>query len=150
MMVVMVVRDQLDVSRASGRGRFGATSLLLLLAFFDIFGDTFTVDALATLAHVRPERSLLLLLAEGARFLSGLCFGFFLSHSIGAIPLLLLLQMVAALGRSIERVLQCSIRELLIVPVQWIPEGTILDTVAHVVHIHPVGERGEALLLLPN
>lgn len=74
--VVMVVRGQLVVARTSGSRRFCATSAGFFLLFFtllaallNVLGDTLAINALASLAHVSAKRSLLLLLAEGARVL---------------------------------------------------------------------------------
>lgn len=73
--------------------------------------------------------------------------GLTLSHIVAIAMLLLLLLklLTTTLGGTIERVLQCTVRELFVVSVQWVTEGPILDTVAHVVDVHPEGERFEAV-----
>lgn len=58
----------------------------------------------------------------------------------------MLLKLIGAtFGGTIERVLQCTVRELLVVSVQRVPEGPILDTVTHVVNIHLERERCDAV-----
>lgn len=58
---------------------------------------------------------------------------------------MLLNVLAAAFWGTVKRVLQCTVGELLIVPVERVPKGPILDTVAHVVDIHSEGERLEAV-----
>lgn len=50
--------------------------------------------------------------------------------------------------RAANRVLQRAVRELLVVPVERVPERAVpVDTVAHVVHVHPEGIRLDGLVL---
>lgn len=69
-----------------------------------------------------------------------------LGHIVPVSWLLLLLHLLAAaFGGTIQRVLKCPIGELFVVPVERVPKGPILDTVAHVVDIHFEGKRLEAV-----
>lgn len=66
MLAVMIECRKYVVGRTSngwGRRYF---LFFLLQAFLDIFGDALASDALAPFAEVRPERTLLLFLAEWA------------------------------------------------------------------------------------
>lgn len=112
-------------------------------ALFRVLGDTFGRDALAPFAHVSSQGALLLLLAERARVLGGFALGFALSSNQRRrlVPLILLMNSSTALWRTVQRVLQRPIGELFVVSVQRVPERPILDAIAHVVHIHPKGER---------
>lgn len=121
--------------------RFGSLVLLLLLllgTFLGVLGDALVGDPLAPFAHVGSQGALLLLLAERARVLGGFALaGFALSsYRLVLVPALLLLNTIA-LGRTIQRVLQRPIGELFVISVQGVPERSVLDTIAHVVHIHP-------------
>lgn len=127
--------------------RFGSLVLLLLLllgTFLGVLGDALVGDPLAPFAHVGSQGALLLLLAEWARVLGGFALaGFALSsYRLVLVPALLLLNTIA-LGRTIQRILQRSIGELFVISVQRIAERSVLDAIAHVVHIHPErwGER---------
>lgn len=66
MLVMVIVPRKLIVGRtsASGSRRF---FLLFFQAFFDVFGDALTGDALAPFTEVRPQGTFLLILAEGTR-----------------------------------------------------------------------------------
>lgn len=143
-LMVVVVRRKLAVTRTSGR-RGGRLFLLFLQAFLDVLGDALAGDALATLAEVRPEGTFLLLLTERARILGRFGLWFALGHIVSLLLLLLLNLLAAAFGRTVQRVLQCTVGELFIVSVQRVPKGPILDTVAHVVDIHPERKRVEAV-----
>lgn len=159
-MVVMVVLllllsgGQFCRTGASRRGRAGRRSTLGVVlqlvrlaqhVLFRVLGDALRRDALAPFAHVSSQWTLLLLLAERARVLDGFALGLSLSSNRRRrrlVPLiLLLLKSRSILWRTVQRVLQRPIRELLVVPVQRIPERSVLDAIAHVVHIHPEGER---------
>lgn len=133
--------------RAGRRSTLGVVLQLVRLAqhvLFRVFGDALGRDALAPFAHVGSQWTLLLLLAERARVLDGFALGLSLSSNRRRrlVPLiLLLLKSRTILWRTVQRVLQRPIRELLVIPVQRVPERSILDAIAHVVHIHPEGER---------
>lgn len=66
MLVMVIVSRKLIVgwTAASGSSRF---FLLFFQAFFDVFGDALTGDALAPFTEVRPQGTFLLILAEGTR-----------------------------------------------------------------------------------
>lgn len=112
--------------------------VLLGGALFRVLGDTFGGDPLAPFAHVSSQWAFLLLLAKRARVLGGFALGLTLSGNGRLFPLLVQLNSTA-LWWTVQRVLQRSIRELLVVPVQRITERPILDTITHVVHIHLEG-----------
>lgn len=154
-MVVMAIGQLGRTGTSRGRRRAGIvlrfSSLVLLLqlpllgTFLGVLGDTLVSDPLAPFAHVGSQGALLLLLAERARVLGGFTLaGFTLSsYRMVLVPVLalLLLNTSTALGRTVQRILQRSIGELFVVPIQRIPERPVLDAIAHVVHIHPEGER---------
>lgn len=155
-MVVMVVLllsgGQLRRAGTSRRGRRagrGGDALLKVVPQLggpfvllgDVLGDAFGGDPLAPFAHVSSQGALLLLLAERARVLRGFALGLALSSNRRRRLVPLLLNSSTTLWRTVQRVLQRAVGELFVVPVQRIPEGPILDTIAHVVHIHPEGVR---------
>lgn len=120
-LMVVIVRRKLAVTRTSGR-RGGRFFLLFLQAFLDVFGDALAGDALAPLAEVRPEGTFLLLLTERARILGRFGLGFALGHIVSLLLLLLLNLLAAAFGGTVQRVLQRTVGELFIVPVQRVPK----------------------------
>lgn len=155
--VLMVV-----AGRASGKVRSWRLARLLALlvllaqlfgALFGVLADALGRDALAALTHVRPERALLLLLAERTGVLGGRLaagrrltdvaeqFGLSTGGAARArvTPLLLALLLFALRDGIVERILERPVRELLVVPVDWTPERRVLDAVAHVVDIHRAG-----------
>lgn len=148
--VVMMTVDGGQLGRTgASRGRradvvlrFGAL-VLLLGAFLGVLGDALVGDPLAPFAHVSSQGALLLLLAERARVLSGFALaGFALSsYRLVLVPVLLLLNTSIALGRTVQRILQRPVGKLFVISVQRIPERAVLDAIAHVVHIHPEGDR---------
>lgn len=149
LLLVLLPCGQFRRARTSRRGRARRRSALkvvlqlgTLVLLFRVLGDTFGGDALAPFAHVSSQWALLLLLAEGARVLGGFALGLGLSGNQRRrlVPLLVLLHSTA-LWRTVQRVLQRPVGELLVVSVQRIPERPVLDAIAHVVHIHPEGER---------
>lgn len=120
--------------------------LLLLRTFLGVLGDALVGNPLASFAHVSSQGALLLLLAEGARVLGGFALaGFALSsYRLVLVPVLALLLLLnsTVLRRTVQRTLQRPIGKLFVISIQWIPERSVLDTIAHVVHIHPEwGER---------
>lgn len=153
--VAVPVRGQFRRARAARRGRTGFEVVLQLGPFvlaseplgalFRVLGDALGGDAGAPFAHVSSQRALLLLLAERARVPGGFArfAGLALTRSCRLVPLLLLFLHSSALGlgRTVECVLQRAVRELFVVPIERVPERPVLDAIAHVVHIHPEGER---------
>lgn len=145
MLMMVIVTRKLVVGRTSGRGS-RRLFMLFFQAFFNVFGDALTCDALTPFAEVRPQRTFLLILAEGTRVFGRFGLWFALGHIVAVSLLLLFLHLLsAAFGGTVQRVLKCSIGELFVVPVERVPKGPILDTIAHVVDIHFEGKRLEAV-----
>lgn len=121
----------------------------LIDALFRVLANAFGSDALATLAHVRTERSLLLLLAKWASILGGFpgrrrfadvaeqfCLSACAAVCVRVVPPLLLLLLLRLGHGIVQRILERTVRELLVVPVNWTAERRVLDAVTHVVNIH--------------